>query len=145
MRWFVVNYMLLNAYAFVLFAVQGAVLFTSSSDGSIPCWSGSPIEQVFWYAVGSVFFTTLFLGIPVLLVALLAWRLAIRLVSHPRLTAYLVAAFLVVAAAHRIERTEPFYLAIVLVAALGHAAIVRLPNSAALPPPASSSVGAGMA
>lgn len=144
-RWFFVNYGLLNAYVFVLFAVQGVVLLTSSSDGSIPGWSGSLIEQVFLYAVGGVFFTTVFFGIPVLLVALLAWRLAIRFVGHPRLTAYLLATFLVVAAALRIERTEPFYLAIVLVAALGFATIVRLPGSASLPPPAISSAGTGTA
>ena len=63
-----------------------------------------------------------------LLVALLMWRLAIRLVGHPRVTAYLVATVLVVAAALLIERTEPFYLAIALVAALGYAAIVRAPG-----------------
>lgn len=129
-RWFLLNYVLLNAYAFALSAVHGVVLFTSSSDGSIPGWSGSPIEQVFWYAVGSMFFLTAFYGIPVLLTALLAWRLAIRLLGHPRLTAYLVATVLVVAGALRIEWTEPFYLAIVLMAALGYAAMVRLPGSA---------------
>lgn len=139
--WFLANYLLLNAYVFVLSAVQGVVLLTSSSDGSIPGWSGSPIEQVFWYAVGSMFFVTMLYGIPVLLVALLAWRLAIRLVGHPRLTAYLVATVLVVAAALRIERTAPFYLAIVLMAALGYATIVRLPGSASPPQPAVGSAG----
>lgn len=119
------------------------VLITSSSDGSIPGWSGSPTEQVFWYSVGNVFFVTVFYGIPVLLVALLTWRLAIRFVGHPRLTAHLVATFLVVAAALLIERTEPFYLAIVLVAALGYATIVREPGSASLSPSAVSSAMTG--
>lgn len=138
-RWFFVNYLLLNLYVFVLSAIQGVILF--ASYGSVPGWPGSPIEQVFWYAVGSVFYTAVFFGIPVLLVALLAWRLAIRLVGHPRLTAYLVASVLVVAAAIRIERTEPFYLAIVLVAALGFAMIVRAPGSDSIPPPTVSSAG----
>lgn len=142
-RWFFVNYLLLNAYVFVLSAIQGVILF--ALYGSVPGWPGSPIEQVFWYAVGSVFYTAVFFGIPVLLVALLTWRLAIRFVGHPRLTAYIVTTFLVVAAALRIERTEPFYLAIVLVAALGFATIVRLPGSASLPPPAVSSAGTGTA
>lgn len=125
-RWFFVNYLLLNAYVFVLSAIQGVILF--ASNGSVPGWPGSPIEQVFWYAVGSVFYTAVFFGIPVLLVALLTWRLAIRLVGHPRVSAYLVATALVVAAALRIGRTEPFYLAIVLLAALGYATIVRAPG-----------------
>lgn len=142
-RWFLVNYLLLNAYVFALFAVQGVVLF--ASYGSVPGWSGSPIEQVVSYAGGSLFYTAAFLGIPVLLVALLAWRLAVRLVGHPRVTVYLLATVFVVAAAILFERTEPFYLAIVLVAALGYAAIVRLPDSAALPPPAVSSAGTGTA
>lgn len=134
-RWFLVNYLLLNAYVFVLSAVQGVVLL--ASYGSIPGWSGSPIEQVFWYAVAGVFFVAAFYGIPVLVVGLLAWRLAIRLWGHARLTAYLVATTLVLAAALRIERTEPFYLAIVLVAALGYATIVRSPPHASSPVQAS--------
>jgi predicted neutral ceramidase superfamily lipid hydrolase len=132
-RWFLVNYVLLNAYVFVLSAIQGVVLLTSSSDGSIPGWPGSPIEQVFWYSVSGVFMVAVFYWIPVLLVVLLAWRLAIRLVGHPRLTAYLVTTLLVVAAALRIERTEPFYLAIVLMAALGFATIVRAPTHTSSP------------
>lgn len=128
-RWFSGNYLLLNAYVFVLSTIQGVVLLASSSDGSIPGWSGSPIEQVFWYAVGSMFFLTVVYGIPMLLVALLAWRVAIRLLGHPRLTAYLLATVLIGAAALRIERTEPSYLALVLVAALGYATIVLLPGS----------------
>jgi hypothetical protein len=50
-RWFLVNYALLNAYCFIVSAVQGVVHLAWSSDGTIPGWSGSPIEQVFWYAV----------------------------------------------------------------------------------------------
>jgi hypothetical protein len=83
-----------------------------------------------FYALTFVMFLPLVFGIPVLLVALFAWRLAIRLLGRPRLTAYLVGAVLVAAAAVRIERTEPLYLAIVLVAVLGFATIVRLPPSA---------------
>jgi hypothetical protein len=137
-RWFLANYALLNAYVFVLSAVQGVVLL-ASRDGSIPGWPGSPIEQVFWYSVSGVFMVAVFYGVPVLLVFLLPWRLAIRLVGHPRLTAYLVVTVMVLAAALLIQRTEPFYLAIVLVAALGYATIVRAPGSASVPPPVISS------
>jgi hypothetical protein len=128
-RWFLANYLLLNAYVFVLYAAHGVVLFTSSSDATIAGWSGSAIEQVFWYSIGTVFYSAVFFGIPVLLVALLAWRLAIRLVGHPRLTACVVATLLVVAAALLIERTQAFYLVLVLVAALGYATIVGEPGS----------------
>jgi hypothetical protein len=127
-RWFLANYVLLNAYVLVLSAIQGVILF--ASYGSVPGWPGSPIEQVFWYSIGTVFYSAVFFGIPVLLLALPAWRLAIHLVGHPRLTAYVVATLLVVGAALLIERTEPFYLALVLVAALGYATIVREPGSA---------------
>lgn len=126
-RWFFVNYLLLNACVFVLSVVQGVRLF--ASHGSVMGWPGSPIEQVFWYAVGSVFYTAAFFGIPALLVALLAWRLAIRVVGRPRTTAYLVAIAVVVAAALLIERADPVNLAILLVAALGFATIVRAPDS----------------
>jgi hypothetical protein len=129
-RWFLANYVLLNGYVFVLFAVQGVALLALSSGGTIPGWSGSPIEQVFWYAVGSVFYTAVFFGIPSLLVALLAWRLVTRLVGHPQLTAYFVATVMAVAAAVLIERTEPLVPAILLAAALGYATIVREPGSA---------------
>jgi hypothetical protein len=45
----------------------------------------------------------------------------------------LLAALLVVAAAIRIERTEPLYLAIVLAAVIGYATIVRLPPGPPMP------------
>jgi hypothetical protein len=129
-RWFLVNYVLLNAYVFVLSAGQGAVILASSPDGSIPGWSGSPIEQVLWYAVGSVFYTALLFGIPLLLVGLFAWWLATHVVGHQRLTAYLVAIVMAVAAGLLIARTEPLVWAMVLVAALGFATIVREPGPA---------------
>lgn len=125
-RWFFVNYVLLNVYVFALSALQGVVLL--ASRGEIAGWPGSPIEQVFWFSVAGVFFVGLFIGIPVLLVGLLVWRLAIGLLGHPRLTAYLTATVLAVPAALLSERTEPFYLAIVLLAALGYATIVRAPG-----------------
>jgi hypothetical protein len=59
--------------------------------------------------------------------AWLAWRLAIRLVGQPRITAYVVATVIMVGTTLLIERTEPFYVAIVLVAGLAYATIVRLP------------------
>ncbi len=130
-RWFLVNYVLLNAYAFVLSALVGVVLLTSSPDRSISGWSGSPIEQVFWYAVGSMFFLTVVYGVPVLLAALVAWGVAILCLGHPRLTAYLVAGVLVLAIAFGTERAEPLYLALTLIAALGFATIVRLPHGSA--------------
>jgi hypothetical protein len=130
LRWFLVNDALLNVYVFVLSAVQGVIHLVSSSDGTIPGWSGSPIEQVVSFAATGVLFLSLVSGIPVLVVALAAWVLTIRIVGHPRLTAYLVASVIVVGAAVLIERTEPFYLAIVLAMAFGYATIVREPNRA---------------
>ncbi|MBA2443803.1 MAG: hypothetical protein H0V49_00495 [Nocardioidaceae bacterium] len=129
-RWFLVNYLLLNAVCFVFAVLDGLVLM-ATYGGSIPGWDGSPVQQLLFYALTFVMFLPFVFGIPVLLVALLAWRLAIRLVGHPRLTAYLVATIMVVWAAILIERTEPLYLAIVLVAVLAYATIVRLPPRAA--------------
>ena len=134
-RWFLVNYALLNAYFFVFAMLNGLVLM-ASYGGSIPGWDGSPVQQLLFHALTFVMFFPLVFGIPVLLVALLVWRLAIRLVGHPRLSAYVVATVLVVAAAIRMERTEPLYLAIVLVAVLGYATIVRLPPRPATSPAA---------
>lgn len=131
-RWFLANYASLNAVGVVFGVVQGIVLL-ASYGGTIPGYGGSPGEQVFWYAIGVVFFTTLILGIPVLVVAMVAWRLAIRVVGHPRLTAYLVATVMVVGTALVIERTEPLYLAIVLVVVLAYATIVRLPPRVSAP------------
>lgn len=125
-RWFIANYLLLNAVAFAFFVVLGIVV-QASFGGTIPGYGGSPIEQIFWHAVGGLFLLTLPLGIPALAVTLTAWRLATRLVGHSRLTAYLVGTLVVLIAAYLIERTEPLYLAIVLVAVLGYATIVRLP------------------
>jgi hypothetical protein len=127
-RWVLANYVLLNEVYFVVGAVQGTVLLASSTDGTIPGWSGSPIEQVFWYAIAGVFFLSLFFGIPVLAAALLAWRVAIRVVGHPRLTAYIVAAVMVLAATVLIPRTNGLYISLFAVApALVYATIVRLP------------------
>lgn len=133
-RWFVVNYALLNAYCFVFAVLDGLVLM-ATYGGSIPGWDGSPVQQLLFYALTFVMFLPLVFGIPVLVVALLAWRLMVHLVGHPRLTAYLVGVLMLIAAAILIERTEPIYLGIVLVAVLGYATIVRLP------PNVSSQVG----
>jgi len=101
-RWFLVNYLLLNAVCFVFAVLDGLVLM-ATYGGSIPGWDGSPVQQLLFYALTFVMFLPFVFGIPVLLVALLAWRLAIRL-GHPRLTAYLVATIMVVGAALLIER-----------------------------------------
>ena len=131
-RWFLVNYALLNAYCFIFAVLDGLVLM-ATNGGSIPGWDGSRVQQLLFNALTFVMFLPLVFGIPVLLVTLLAWRLAIRLVGRPRLTACVVATVLVIAAAIRIERTEPLNLAIVLVAVLGFATIVRLPPPAPTP------------
>lgn len=133
-RWFDVNYALMNAYCFI-FAVLNGLVLMATYGGSIPGWDGSPVQQLLFYALTFVMFLPLVFGIPVLVVALLAWRLAIHLVGRPRLTAYVVGGLMVIAAAILIERTEPVYLGIVLVAVLGYATIVRLP------PNVSSQVG----
>jgi hypothetical protein len=131
-RWFFVNYALLNALGFVVGVVWGAVLLAASPYGSIPGWTGLPIEQVFWYGVAVVFYVPLVFGIPLLCVALLAWRAAIRVAGHPRSSAYLVAAVNVLAAAILIPRTSPIVIALLVAAPLfTYATIVRRPPTVA--------------
>jgi hypothetical protein len=131
-RWFLANYALLNVFCFLFGVLIGLVLM-ASSGGSIPGWNGPPLEQLLFYGLSFVVFLSLVFGVPVLLIGLLAWRLAIRLVGHPRLSAGVVATAMAVGAAIVVERTEPLYLAMVLAAGLGYATIVRLPPSAASP------------
>lgn len=107
------------------FAQGAAILFL---EGSIPGWSGPPIEQVLWHAVAVVVFLTLTFGLPALAVALLGWRLAIRAFGHPRPTAFVIAGLAVVAAAFLIPRTDAIHIVFLVgVPALVFAAIVREP------------------
>jgi hypothetical protein len=129
-RWFLVNYVLLNALGFVLGLGQGAMLLASASacDGSIPGWTGSPVEQLFWYAVAVVFYVPLILGIPLLAIALIPWRIAIRIAGHPRLAAYVEAAVIILAAAILTPRTAELSVWLwVAIPLFAYAAIVRRP------------------
>jgi hypothetical protein len=116
LRWFLANYALLNALWFGIGLVWGAVLITTSSDGSIPGYSGSGSEQVFWWAVGVVFFGPLVMGVPLLACALLVWRVAIRVAGHPRLAAYSLAAAIVVAATVLMTRTDDLSISLIVAA-----------------------------
>jgi hypothetical protein len=84
--WFGRNYLLLNGVAFFGWLAYGA--FLVSKDGSIPGFGGTPIEQVFWFAFGSVAFTTAIIGVPILAIALVLWRLVVRVSGHPRAVAF---------------------------------------------------------
>ena len=122
------NYVLLNALGFVLGLGQGAMILASASDGSIPGWTGSPVEQLFWYAVAVVFYVPLILGIPLLAMALIPWRIAIRIAGHPRLAAYVEAAVIILAAAILTPRTTELSVWLwVAIPLFAYAAIVRRP------------------
>ncbi len=69
---------------------------------------------MFWFAVGVVFFLPLILGVPLVALAMLAWRMTIRVVGHARLAAYLLAASIVVAAAVLIPRTDAVEIALLV-------------------------------
>lgn len=106
-RWFLANYMLLNAVWFVIGLVLGGVLIATSADGTIAGSSRSAIEQVFWFAVGVVVFLPLIAGLPLLAMGLLVWRALIRLIGRPRLAAYLLVGFIVIGEAVLIPRSAP--------------------------------------
>lgn len=128
-RWFLANYLLLNLVGFAFGLAAGIVLIISSADGSIPGYAGSTIEQAFWFGVGAVFFGPLLLGVPVLAVCLLTWRLLIRVVGRPRLTAFLVAAVVIVLVAALVPRTSlPVILFFVAAPVFAYAAIARQPG-----------------
>ncbi len=130
-RWFFANYALLNALWFGIGLVWGVVLITESSDGSIPGYAGSGVEQVFWWPVAVVFSGPLVIGVPLLACTLLVWRVAIRVAGHPRLAAYAVAAAIVVAATILIPRTDGPSIALMIAApALAYATILRTPLDA---------------
>lgn len=129
LRWFLSNYLLLNVLGFVIGVAQGILLLVSSTDGSIPGQAGPLAVQVLWHAVSVVFFLPLFLGVPTLIVGLLAWRLAIRLVGSPRLAAYVGATFMVLLGAMLFPRDEPMVIGVWLTVALAYASIARLPPS----------------
>ncbi len=133
-RWFLANYALLLAVWFVLAVLQGIALMATSPDGSIPGWSGPPVVQLLNYGLGVVLFIPLILGIPPLVVTLLVWRLAIRLVGHPRLTAYLLAAIAVLATALLVPHTSPIAVAFwAALPAFAYATILRRPPATTRP------------
>jgi hypothetical protein len=104
-RWFLVNYGLFVTVSFVLAAVYGLVLM-ATDGGVIPGWDGSPVVQILGNALLVTFFYPVLLGFPPFVAALLVWRLAIRLVGHPRPTAYLLAVGLIAAVGFLAQPTE---------------------------------------
>ncbi len=122
------NYAILLAVFFVLGVVQGVALMTTSDDRSIPGWTGEPIVQLLNYGLAVVFFIPLIIGIPPLLVGLFIWRLAIRVVGHPRLIVYAMAALVVAAAAVLVPRTNAVAIGFWAAApAFAYATLVRRP------------------
>lgn len=127
-RWFLLNYALLNAEWFGFGIVWGVVQVASASDHSIPGYRGSGVEQAFWWAVGAMFFGPLLFGLPLLTAGLAVWRVAIRVTRRPRLTAYLLVAVIVLVAAIALPRTR--FLELALLGALPmfvYASVVRVP------------------
>lgn len=125
--WFLLNYCLLNAVGFALGIVYGKVLLETSTVGSITGWSGSPVEQVIWYAVGVVLFLPLTLGLPALVVTSAAWRASIALVGHPRVAAYGIAGTVIVGGALWIPRPNLREMLFSAAAVIAFATIVRPP------------------
>lgn len=76
-------YLLVNVAAFLAWLAVGAYHLINSVDGNIPGWTGGPVDQVFWYAVGSTYFTTAAFGLPVLIGALVVVAIADKL-TGPR-------------------------------------------------------------
>lgn len=71
-RRLVLLYFVVNGVALLAWMGVGASILATSEDGTIPGFgAGSPAEQVFWYGVGSTFFTTASFGLPVLVGAVL--------------------------------------------------------------------------
>jgi len=66
-----VLYLVINGLALLAWMAVGAYTLATSVGGTIPGWSGSPVEQVFWYGIGSTFFTTTTFGLGVLLAVVL--------------------------------------------------------------------------
>jgi hypothetical protein len=101
----------------------------ASWNGTIPGWSGSPIEQVVSYALTFVLFTSAVLGVPILAIALVAWRALLQLGGHPRLWAFIViGATTSVLAALLGDRARLEYVLWVLGLMVPFAAVVRLPQ-----------------
>jgi hypothetical protein len=129
--WFLANYGLWNLYVFVLAIAQGFWLM-SSFNGSIPGWTGSPIEQLVMYALTVVLVTSLIPGLPVLVVGLIAWRVLMRVVRHPRLSAAsVIVGMTALVAALLGEAARPEYAALVLLLAMPFAFVLRLPRTSA--------------
>jgi hypothetical protein len=126
-RWVSGNYALLNAVGLALGIVHGTVLMATSTDGSIPGWTGSPVEQVIWYAVEVVVFLPLIFGLPALILLSAVWRAAIAFVGHPRIAAYGIAAVAVVSGLLLIPRPDFGEMALAAAAVIAFATIVRPP------------------
>ena len=127
-RWFLSNYAIVILGVFMFGLVQGGSMIAASTDGSLAGWSGPAVEQVFWWAVGIVVFGPLVLGIPVLVVSLVIWRLLTRALGHSRRSAFLVAAIGVLFAVTFIPRADMQNIVLfVVVPAFTFAAVARPP------------------
>jgi hypothetical protein len=126
-RWFLRNYGLLNAVGLALGIVHGTVLLATSTDGSIPGWTGSPVEQVIWYAIAVVVVLPLTLGLPALILLSAFWRAVIACIGHARFAALGIAAITVTSGALLIPRLNLGEIALPAVAVIAFAMLVRPP------------------
>lgn len=83
-RRFALLYVVINGLALLTWVAVGAYILAMSEDGTIPGWSGSPVEQVFWYGVGSTVFTTATFGLPVLLAVVVVLAVADKVSGRGR-------------------------------------------------------------
>lgn len=126
-RWLLTNYVLLNAVGLAMGIVHSTVVVATSPDGSIPGWTGSPVEQVIEYAVAVVVFLPLTFGLPALIVLSVAWRGASARVGHQRIAAYGIAAIAIGSGALLIPRSDVGVMTLAAAAVIAFATIVRPP------------------
>ena len=127
--WLLGNYCRMNLYVFILAIGQGLWLM-ATYEGTIPGWTGSPFEQIAWYSIAVVLFTSMIPGVPFLVAGLLAWRALIHVAGHPRgSAAVVIVALAAVLAAALGDSAPPATVALVAALALPFAVVVRLPPS----------------
>lgn len=134
MRWlrlYLVDLALLYLTAFGAGLAWGTSAIATSPNGTVAeGWSGSPPEQVFWWAVAFVFYLASWVGPPILAIALVLHQVVTRAIGQPRLVAYLVALAFSLLLVVSIPRTSPIIaIAVAAPSALVYATIVRLPNA----------------
>ena len=129
-RLYLVNLALLYMVAFAAGLAWGALATATSSDSAVAHgWTGSPPEQVFWWAVAFIVFLVSWTAPPVLGLAMLVHGVLATALGHPRLCAYLLALLFVVILVLLTPTSKPvFVVGLATPAALAYATIARLPD-----------------